>query len=253
MNRLRTAFADTNARFHLVGFYTLAHLMRRFVALFEVEDPVVFPLALAALLVFQGTIAGLFGLAFGAVGGTGSEARAFPRHAATLFLPILWLTFKIDLIALGIGLAVAAGVQLATGTPFPQALEQALFWGAPAIGFLTQVLALYSRPLCILARLRGERRPCLREGLALLRARAGLSAQVLGLLLATTVMSGVLHYSAGPQPARAEPGVPEALLLFLDCYFEMVGFFLAARVVLERFAPDGTRPLPADLAPGPPA
>jgi hypothetical protein len=246
---LRRAFASANARFHLAGFYALAHLLRQFVALQNVGDPAIFPLALAALLVFQGTTAGLFGMAFEAAAGGTAAGRSFPRHAALLFLPLLWLTFKIDLCAMGAALAAAAGTQIATGQPYQKSLELTLFWSSPALGLLTQVLALYSRPLCILSRLRGERRAHLREGWRLLRANPGLSGRVLGLLLLTTAAGAGLHYAAGPG-AVAEPGVPEALILFLDCYFEMVGFFVAARVILERPAPGEPPPL---AVPGPSA
>jgi hypothetical protein len=249
---LRTAFADANGRFHLVGFYTLAHLLQTFLARFDVEDPVVFPLALAALLVFQGAVAGLFGLAFEAAAGVSQAPRGFARYAVALFLPLLWLTFKIGLIVLGLALLAGAGVQIATGLTMNQAMERTLYWSAPALGYLTQVLALYSRPLCILSRLRREHHPHLRWGWNLLRTHASLSARVLGLLLVTTAAGAALHYARGPGPPRTEPGVAEVLLLFADCYLEMVGFFAAARVVLGRFAPDGPVPLTADAAPGPP-
>jgi hypothetical protein len=250
---LRAAFAEANARFHLVGFYTLAHLLQGFLARLDIEDPVVFPLALAGLLVYQGAVAGLFGLAFAAASGVTPVPRGFGRYAALLFMPLLWLAFKIGLIALGLALLAGAGVRVATGLTMDQALERTLFWCAPALGYLTQVLALYSRPLCILSRLRREHRPHLRRGWALLRANPGLSARVLGLLLATTAAGAALHYARGPGPPRADPDVTEVLLLFADCYLEMVGFFAACRVVLARFAPGGTAPLPADAAPGPPA
>lgn len=238
-----------------MGFYTLAYLSLRFVTLVDAErTPELIPLVLAALAVFQGTVCGILGLVFQAAGGAPGRA-GFPRYALVLFVPLLWIHIKISLLV-SVAWAIAVGVWHAvTGAPLDAAAGQVLFWGAPGFRLLSSIAALYSVPLCILSWLRRERRSHLREGWGLLAARAGTSAGLLGLSLLTIAAAAVLHYGRGPEAAMQEPDVAETLVLLLYSYLELVVFFGATRVVLDRFLPGRPAPLPAAgaSAPGPPA
>lgn len=238
-----------------MGFYTLAYLSLRFVTLVDAEKtPELIPLVLAALAVFQGTVCGILGLVFQAAGGS-PERAGFPRYALVLFVPLLWIHIKISLLV-SVVWAIAVGVWHAvTGAPLDAAAGQVLFWGAPGFRLLSSIAALYSVPLCILSWLRRERHSHLKEGWGLLAARAGTSAGLLGLSLLTIAAAAVLHYGRGPEAAMQEPDVAETLVLLLYSYLELVVFFGATRVVLDRFLPGRPAPVPAAgaSAPGPPA
>lgn len=251
---LRESFSGINARFHLVGFYTLVELFLRFIAHWSGDDPEGVPLILAAFLIFFTTVCGILGLVYdSAAGRTGSHTAV--GWAIGLFLPLTWLSIKIDLVVYGVTALAAAGYQLAggAGAPFDKAFEQVLYWAGPFLGFGVQMLALYATPLCVLSRTRGEWRPNIRDGLRLFRACPAESRRLLLILLAMLALGGGLHFAQGPDGGKAPPGYAEGIVLFANSYLALVAFFGATRVVLSRLAA-GEIPLGAGTAaPGPPA
>jgi hypothetical protein len=251
---LRESFAGINARFHLVGCYTLLELLLRFVAHWTLDDPDGPPIVLAAYPIFFTAICGILGLVYEAAAGRPGSHSAV-GWALGLFLPMAWLWIKIYLVLYGVTALSAAGFRLAGGggVPFEKAFEQVLYWAAPFLGFGVQVLALYAAPLCVLSRTRGEWRPNIRDGLRLLRACPVDSRRLMLVLLMMLVLTGGLHYVLGPDGSKAAPGIPEALVLFANSYLALVVFFGGTRVVLSRQAA-GRSEAPLDAgtaAPGP--
>lgn len=253
---LRESFAGINARFHLVGFYTLVELFLRFVAHWSLDDPDGPLIILTAYPIYFTTVCGILGLVYE------SAARRPGSHTALgwalgLFLPMAWLWLKIYLVLLGVTAPAAAVYQIAGGggVPFEKGFQQILYWAAPFLGFGVQLLALYAAPLCVLSRTRGEWRPNIRDGLRLLRACPVESRRLTLILLMMLALVGGLHYAQGPEDGKTPPGIPEALVLFAKSYLALVVFFGATRVVLSRHAA-GRSEVPLDAgtaAPGPPA
>ncbi|MBI1949811.1 MAG: hypothetical protein HYS34_00415 [Acidobacteria bacterium] len=252
---LRESFTAINARFHLVGVYTLVELFLRFAVHWSRDDPAGLPLVLAALILFFTTYCGILGMVYQAAAGRPQHAAV--RWAGALFLPLVWLSIKIDLIVYGMTALAAAVYQGAwdAGAPFDKALEAVVFWAFPFLGFGTQALALYSTPLCVLSRTRGEWRPNIREGLRFFRSCSSESRRLLLVLLVMMAAGGALHYAQGPDGSKAPPGYPEGLVLFVNSYLALVVFFAATRVVLARPAAGHGEILPdtGTAAPGPPA
>ena len=253
---LRESFSGINARFHLVGLYTLVELFLRFVTHWSGDDPEGLPIIMAASLVFFTAYCGILGLVYESAAGRAGSNNAV-GWAIGLFLPLAWLNIKLQLILFGVTALAASVTQLAggAGAPFEKSLEQVIYWAGPILGFATQVLALYAAPLCILSRTRGEWRPNIREGLRLFRACPAESRRLLLLLLAMLALEGGLHFAQGPDGGKAAPGYAEGLVLFANSYLTLVVFFGATRVVLSLHAA-GRSEIPLDAgtaAPGPPA
>jgi len=253
---LRESFSGINAHFHLVGIYTLVELFVRFAEHWSGEDAEGLPLILIAFLVFFMIVCGILGMVYESAAGRAGNHTAV-GWAIGLFLPLAWLSIKIELLAYGITALAAVLCQIAqgSGAPFDKSFEQVVYWAGPFLMFGTQILALYAQPLCVLARTRGEWRPNVREGLRLLRACPGESGRLLLVLLVMTALGGALHFAQGPDGGKAPPGVPEGFVLFANSYLALVAFFGATRVVLSRQAADRSEvPLDAGTtAPGPPA
>lgn len=253
---LRESFSGVNARFHLVGVYTLVELFLRFTVHWSGDDPGGLPLILAAFVVFFATVCGILGLVYESAAGR-TVSRNAVGWAIGLFLPVAWLSIKIDLLVYGVT-ALAAGVYQVSGgsdAPFEQSFEQVVYWSGPLLGFGIQVLTLYALPLCVLSRTRGEWRPNIRQGLRVLRACPSESRRLLLILLVMTALGGGLHFAQGRDGRKAPPGYPEGLVLFANSYLALVAFFGATRVVLSR-RDAGRAEVPLDAgpaAPGPPA
>jgi hypothetical protein len=253
---LRESFSAINARFHLVGAYTLVELFLRFAVHWSGDDPTGLPLVLAAFLVFFATVCGILGMVYQSAAGR-AESHPVASWAISLFLPLVWLSIKIDFIVYGLTALAAAVYRGGWGAdaPFDKAFETVVHWAGPFLGFGTQALALYSTPLCVLSRTRGEWRPHIREGWKFFRACPAESRRLLLVLLAMMAIGGTLHYAQGPEGGKAPPGYPEGLVLFANSYLALVAFFGATRVVLARLAA-GRSEVPVDAgtaAPGPPA
>lgn len=253
---LRESISGVNARFHLVGLYTLVELFQRFVTHWSGDDPEGLPLILTAFLVFFTASCGILGLVYESAAGRAGHHNAV-GWAIGLFLPLAWLNIKLQLILFGVTALAASVLQLAggAGAPFEKSLEQVIYWAGPFLGFGTQVLALYAGPLCVLSRTRGEWRPNIREGLRLFRVRPVESRWLILVLLVMMAIEGALHFAQGPDGLKAPPGVMEGLVLFAGSYLALVVFFGATRVVLSLHAA-GRSEVPLDAgtaAPGPPA
>jgi hypothetical protein len=237
-NLLRDSFSAVSARFHLAGLFALAILVIRFSTHWTGDDPTGLPLMLVALVVYIAVDSGVYGLLFQAAM-TPREPLSFARWAAALFLPLLWLLFKIGLVQAWF-IALAATVhQLITGGPVSASLDTIMFWGRPLFDLLTQILALYSQPLCVLSRVRREWRPHLREGIKVYRDCPADSRRILLLLILITAMESAVRFALGPQAEKAPPGPVEGLVTLASAYLTLVTYFAASRVVLARFA---TRP-----------
>jgi hypothetical protein len=253
---LRESFSGINAHFHLVGIYTLVELFLRFAVHWAGEDPEGVPLILASFLVFFTAVCCILGLVYQSAAGPAGSHTAV-GWAIGLFLPLVWLSIKIDVVVYGVTALAAAVYQLAGGggSPFDKSFAHVVYWAGPFLGFGTQVLALYATPLCVLSRTRGEWRPNIREGLRVLRDCPVESRRLLLILLVMMALGGALHFAQGPDGNKAPPGIPEGFVLFVNSYLALVAFFGATRVVLARQPADRSDvPLgPGTAAPGPPA
>ena len=249
---LRDSFSAVNARFGLAGVFCLAMLTVRFAAHWTGDDPAGLPLMLVALFVYVALDCGVYGLLFQAAMNHRGPV-SFVRWSAALFLPLLWLLFKIGLVQAWF-IALAATVHhLISGEPIAASLDAIMYWGRPLFDLLSQVLTLYSVPLCALSRVRREWRPHVRQGLSLYRASPSDSLRIFMLLIFITAMESVVRYGLGPQVEKAPPGPLEGLVTLASAYLTLVTFFAASRVVLARFAtvhgvpvpdPDGATPGP---------
>jgi hypothetical protein len=249
---LRESFSAVNTRFHLVGIYTLVALLVRFAEHWTGDDPSGLPLMLAALLLYIAADSGVFGLLFQAAMGP-REPLSFLRWTAGLFFPIFWFLFKIGLLQAWLIVLVATGHQVLMGGDMAASLETVIYWGRPFFDLATQILTLYSLPVCILSRVRREPRPAIRQGLRMYRTDPSESGRLLLLLVAVTMIEGTLHYALGPGGEKAAPGYPEGLVSFAGAYLTLVAFVGATRVVLARHAA-GPREIVAgadSAAPGP--
>ncbi len=249
MSLLRDSFAGINARFHLAGFYTLAALLlslaqRRALSL-ESLDPEWLGLVLGGVMLLYGTVWGLYGLAFEAAAGR-ADRLPFLHYAAVLFLPLLWLTIKISVLLVLPALLAAAGFQAATGggAQAERTLDLVFFWGAPALGLVARILSLYSMPLCILARERGERRSPILEGLGYCRDFPAQTLRLLAVALLGVGLGAGLSFTRGFERRNDDPGVADGLVLLATSYLELVVFFGATRVVLARPGRARRPPLP---------
>jgi hypothetical protein len=249
---LRESFSAVNARFHLVGFYALVALLVRFAQHWTGDDPSGLPLMLGALLLYIAADSGVFGLLFQAAMGS-RQPLSFLRWAVALFLPILWLLFKIGLLQAWLIALVATLYQVSSGRTLGGSLEAVLYWGRPFFDLVTQVLALYSMPLCILSRVRREWRPHIRQGFGLFRACPSESRRLLLLVGAVTALESALHFAMGSGDEKAPPGYPEGLVTLASAYLSLIAFFGATRVVLARFATGSPEAVPGAgaAAPGP--
>ena len=254
MSLLRESFSAVNARFHLVGIYALVALLVRFAQHWTGDDPSGLPLMLGALLLYIAADSGIFGLLFQAAMAP-REPLSFVRWSAALFFPIFWLLFKIGLLQTFLIALAATLHQAMTGDALPASLETVIYWGRPLFDLVTQVLALYSVPLCILSRVRREWRPAIRQGFGLYRARPSDSRRLLLVLLAVTLLESGLRFALGHGSEKGPPGYAEGLVTLVSAYLSLVAFFGATRVVLARFATGSREAVPgADpAAPGPPA
>jgi hypothetical protein len=255
VTQLRESFRGINARFHLVGFYTLAALLLR-IAESVGDDPTWVPALAAAFLLFHGGVCGVLGLVYQAAAGR-SDPLSFARYSTGLFFPFLWLSIKISLMVYGLAAAAAGAYHVLSGaaTPIDRSLATVIYWAGPLIGLGMQALALFSMPLCILAREKRVRVAPIREGGRLFRSTPE-SRWLLLLLVAIAGLGGALQYTLGPERIRAAPDVPEALVLFVNSYLALVAFFGATRLVLARSRNGIRREIRSDAdaaAPGPPA
>ncbi len=237
MTLLRESFSAVNARFHLVGIYTLVALLVRFAEHWTGDDPSGVPLMLGAMLLLVAADGGIFGLLFQAAMGP-KEPLSFLQWTAGLFLPVFWLLFKIGLLQALLIAVVATAQQALTGGALQDSLQRVLYRGMPFFDLTAQILALYSMPVCILARVRRTWRPAIRQGLGMYRARPAESGLLLLLPLALTAIESALHFSLGPGSEKAPPGYAEGLVSLAGAYLTLVAFFGATRVVLARFAGD---------------
>jgi hypothetical protein len=257
---LRESFAGINGRFHLAGLYTLAALL--FTLVLDMAGP---PdkigeewsgLIFSLLIVFHAAVCGIYGSVYQAAAGR-SQPLSFMGYAASLFLPFLWLFFKISIIVYGLASIAALGYhQLAGGAaPLERSLTTVFFWAGPLIALAIQTLSLYSVPLCIVSRERGERSAPIVEGWRFFRACPAESRRLMLILVLIAALGGAVQYARGPERQEGVPDIPEALILFAKSYLELVALFGATRVVLARLGLPQGRDLRADPAAtaGPPA
>jgi len=254
---LRDGFAGINARFHLVGAYALLGLVLKITETMDLKAPELAGLVLAVMVVFYGTVCGICGLVYHAAAGR-REPPSFGLYAAALFLPLFWLTFKIAVIVLGLSGGAAAIYHLASGSgaTIEETAKTMSFWGEPIVGLVTRVLWLYSIPICVQARLRGEWRPHIRAGLRLLRAFPSESRRLVLLLVAVAALDATLLFTRDPGAPARGPEVIDALALLVQYYLELVALFGATRVVLAGAPVDERRDPRVDPrapAAGPPA
>jgi hypothetical protein len=245
---LRQSFSAVNARFHLAGLYALLSLVFLISLALAGDRPEWTPVALAAMVTYWGVRSGVLGLVYQAAS-TRRATVPFQIYARVLFLPLVWLLLKVSVIVYGLAAFGITGYYQASGRAIPENLlaAPAFFWGAPLFDLVTRVLLLYSQPICIRSREKGERGPHVRLGLAVLRADAAASRRLALLLLLIAGLNAALLYAHGPQEKDPSPDVAEALLLFATSYLELVVLYGAARVVL--FRTDAARGEPTAPAP----
>lgn len=245
---LRDSFAGINGRFHLVGGYALLGLLLKISETMDLDAPELAGLVLAVMVVFYGTVCGICGLVYHAAARR-PEPPSFGLYASALFLPLFWLTFKIAIIVLGLSGCAAAIYHLASGSgaSIEETAKALSFWGEPIIGLATRLLWLYSIPICIQARLRGEWRPHIHAGLRVVRACPSESRRLVLLLAAVAALDAALLFTRDPAAPLRGPEVIDVLVLLVQYDLELVALYGATRVVLERVAGDGR------LEPGAPA
>lgn len=253
MTLLRDSFSAVSARFHLVGLFTLSSLLVRFAAHWMGDDPDWILLVAAAVAFRFACAGGVLGVLFQAATG-GRPSSSFARWATRLLLPIVWVWVKIIVVVFG-PIGVAVNIYLAiNGSATPSTrLVETVFWSEPLLELVALVLALYSFPLCILWRTRGEWGPHLRAGWRFLRACPAESRRLLVLLVAMVALEAAQQWTLGPEGYKTAPGYAEGLLELTGSYLALVVFHGATRVVLDRLAA-GPRVAPAGAgtaAPGP--
>lgn len=250
---LRKSLSAVGARFHLVGLFTLSSLLVRIATHWMGEDATWFPLVASAIIVYIACAGGVLGMLFQAA----TESRqslSFVHWATQLLLPITWLWLKIYLVVFG-PTGIAVGLYLAfTSSETPsETIRRLLLWCAPFQELIALVLALYSFPLCILWRTRGEWGPHLRAGWRVLRERSPESRPLLLLLVVVAALEAGQQWMLGPEVYKSPPGYLEGLLELASSYLVLVVFFGATRIVLDRLAA-GPREAPSGAgtaAPGP--
>lgn len=231
-NLMGDSFSGINARFHLVGAYTLASLLMAMVVTYVGEDPNKAGLGVAAGILCAGMMFGVQGVIYHYA--TGREgAPSFAHYAVTLFLPLIWLQVK--LVFLTNFPAIFGSFAWFRLTNPDATIEEwrstTVFTIAPAVRLAFLILALYATPICIGLRLRGERGAPIRQGLQSLRSRWYEGRRLLWLVLVTAVLEGVAHYARGPDAEDLVPSIPEGLMLLLTSYLILVTLFGAARLV----------------------
>ncbi len=226
----------------------------RFAVHWTGDDPSGMPLMLGSLLLYVLVSGGIYGVLFQAAADS-KERLPFFRWSAGLFLPLLWLLFKIGLIESWLIVLAATLVQVVSGQPLPTTLLSVEYWGRPLFDLLTQLLALYSVPVCILARVRRVWRPVIRDGVRTYRSAPRASLSLLLILVSVAVCEGGLHFSLGRDAEKAPPGIAEGMVAFLSAYLTLVAFYGAMRVVLTGpvLGPRTVTGRDDAAAPGPPA
>jgi hypothetical protein len=256
VNLLRASFVGVNARFHLVGFYTLLFLLVQIVAAEADDSPEWGLLSVIVWIVSLACTFGILGMVYMAAAGRPAGRPRFIDCVLALFLPLLWLQFKVLLIVfapIALGLvawhaAFAPGVALETWAP------TAMWWIEPLADAGVLFLMVYCTPVAIRAReQRAWGRP-VRDGLALFRSGSGGAAFLLVPILLAVAVGAASHF-AEPQGKEAPvPGVVQGLALLLTSWLTLVGIYGGSLLVQPPLedtwpsGPDGTRP-----APGPPA
>jgi hypothetical protein len=233
---LRDSFAGVNARFHLVGLYTLIEVLLPIVVSLAGDDPSWSGAILAVFVLSWGVEFGILGLLYHAAAGHHGRP-SFARYATHLFLPLFWLRIKLALLVYGpVFLAAWAyhGVAGPADVPFDEWLLRPFFYLEPLAGLAVLVLALYSTPICILQRERGRRGAPIRQGLQLLRACPNESLKLLGLIALIIVLAGIVHLLHGPEMRDPVPDIPGGLVMLVTSYLNLVALFAATRVVLGR-------------------
>jgi len=255
---LRDSAAGINARFHLVGLYTLVDLLISITLSLAGDDPAWGGPVVTVFLLAWGATFGILGLVYHAA--AGREGRpSFTRYAVGLFLPLFWLQVKLFMLTYGPAV-LAAWSYHRIDAPADQPLETwmplALHRIEPIAGLAVLILALYGTPLSILYRERRQRGAPIRDGLRLLRARPAESVRLLGPVLLIALLAAVVHYRHGPERIDPVPDVGEGIVLLVTSYLYLVVFFGATRVVLGRMDLTPLRVAPPDVAaraPDPPA
>jgi hypothetical protein len=232
---LRDSFAGINERFHLAGFYTLIVLLLRITVTVLGRDAEWFGLLMLTWVVAWGVVFGILGVTYHAAAGR-QPAPSFARCAMFLFLPLVWLQLRLELLAYSPAVLGLWGVHslAAPAQPLQEWMETARYWIDPLATLVILTLSLYAMPLCIYDRERGERGAPIRQGLRMYRESRAESRRLLPLVVAITVLGGIGQILHGPTTADLVPGIPEGLLLFATSYLTLVVFFGAARVVLAR-------------------
>lgn len=257
MSLLRDSFAGINARFHLVGIYTLIDLLLLILMTVAGDDADWSGAVFAALvLAWAGTV-GIIGLVFQAA--SGRTARPpFLAIIALLFLPLMWLQIRLRFLVYMPFLFGALGwhALFAPSAALQAWMPRAVYWCAPAAEIVVAVLALYSMPIAILRRESGARGSPIREGVRLMLTQRRASALLLALIASAAALGAAVHYLRGPDSKDPVPNAAEALAFFVTPYLTLVAFYGACRVVRDRIGSAGGRDRtaePAATAPGPPA
>jgi len=254
---VRESLAGINARFHLVGLFTLIDLLLRILLALAGDNADWSGAVLAALVVaWAGTVA-ILAQVFHAASGRPDRP---PLHAliALHFLSLLWLQIRLRFLVYLPFLLGTFGwhALLAPSDPLETWVPRAVYLCAPLAETLVALLALYSTPIAILRRERGARGAPIREGVHLMLAERRVSARLLGLVLPAAALGAAVQYFQGPDYKDPVPTAPEALAFFVGSYLTLVALFGACRVVFDRSRPAGGRDPgaePAATAPGPPA
>jgi len=249
-NLLRESFGGINERFHLVGFYTLVLLLLRITVTVLGKEAEWFGLLMLSWVVAWGVVFGILGVAYHAAAGR-REPPPFARCAVFLFLPLVWLQLRLEILAYTPAVVGMWGVHtLAAPTqPLEEWMETARFWIDPLATLVILILSLYAMPLCIYDREKGARGAPIRQGLRMYRESRTESRRLLLLIVAIAALGGLGQLLHGPTTTDLVPGIPEGLLLFASSYLSLVVFFGATRVVLANRTP--SRPGTA-LSGGPP-
>jgi hypothetical protein len=228
---MRVSFAGINARFHLVGAYTLASLLMAMVVSYVGDDPNKAGLGIAAGILCAGVIFGIQGVAYHYAAGR-EGPPSFAHYAAILFLPLIWLQFKLVLLTnVPAIFGSFAWFRLTNPeAPLEEWRSTTVFAIVPVVRLAFLILALHGTPICIRLRLHGERGAPIRQGLQVLRSRWHEGRWLVWLVLATAVLEGAAHYARGPDAEDLVPSIPEGLMLLLTSYLILVTFFGAARM-----------------------
>ncbi len=238
VNLLRDSFAGINERFHLVGFYTLVVVLLRITVTVLGQDVEWFGLLMLSWVVAWGLVFGILGATYHAAAGR-RDAPPFARTAMFLFLPLVWLQLRLELLAytpIVLGMWGFHGIA-APAQGLQEWMETARFWIDPIATLVILVLSLYAMPLCIYDREQGLRGAPIRQGLKMYRESRAESRRLLLPVVAIAVLGGISQVLHGPTTTNLVPDIPEGLLLFASSYLSLVVFFGATRVVLARRPP----------------